>query len=357
MEALTERQSMWRPTELVRELAAQVPTNVTVEPERLSRFLQDLADHVAANRCVDLSPPIPEGAVLRRDGRPISEAAVDRALTTQAILDEEERIVEWAQRQRRFADIINTTPRGLDTEGLSAGQAEACRAVARGAPLELIVGPAGSGKTTALAPAVRYLQARGEVVFGVAPTAAAAEVLATETTMPADTLEKLLYEHSRPDRPPQPPYDLRRGSTVIVDEAGTVSTPNLAALTRLADHKAWRVVMVGDPRQFSAVGRGGMFAHLIDTYGAIELDHIHRFTHQWEADATRRLRNGDVSVLAQYERHGRLHDGTPNEMETAIVDAWYQARRLGESVALMANTNHTVNRLNQLVQQRRVHAR
>ena len=146
----------------------------------------------------------------------------------------------------------------------------------------------------------------------------------------------------------------RRGSTVIVDEAGTVSTPKLAALTRLADDKAWRVVMVGDPRQFSAVGRGGMFTHLIDTHGAIELDHIHRFTHQWEADATRRLRNGDVSVSAQYERHGRLHDGTPDAMETAIVDAWYQARRRGESVALMANTNHTVNRLNQLAQQRRI---
>jgi len=352
--ALTERQSTWRPAELVRELAALVPTNVTVEPDRLCGFLQDLANHHATDRCVDLSPPVPAGAVLRRDGRPIREATVDRILSTQAILEEEERIMEWAGRQRRFADIIDTTPRDLDTDGLSAGQAEACRAVAGGAPLELIVGPAGSGKTTALAPAVTYLQHRGQTVFGVAPTAVAAEVLATEIAMAADTLDKLLYEHSRPDRPPQPAYDLPRGSTVIVDEAGTVSTPKLAALTRLADDKLWRVVMVGDPRQFSAVGRGGMFAHLVDTYGAIELDHIHRFTHQWEADATRRLRTGDVSVVAEYERHGRLHDGTPDVMETAIVDAWYEARLRGESVALMANTNHTVHRLNRLTQQRRI---
>ncbi|MGA9597301.1 MAG: MobF family relaxase, partial [Acidimicrobiia bacterium] len=294
LEALGERQSTWRPAELVRELAAQVPTNVTVEPDRLCGFLQDLANHVAADRCVDLSPTVPSGAVLRRDGRPISEAAADRALTTQGILEEEERIVEWAQRQRRFADIVAIEARGLDTRDLSSGQAEACRAAAGVAPLELIVGPAGSGKTTALSPAVAYLQDRGQTVFGVAPTAAAAEVLATETMMVADTLDKLLYEHSRPDRPPQPVYDLPRGSTVIVDEAGTVSTPKLAALTRLADDKAWRVVMVGDPRQFSAVGRGGMFAHLIDTCGAIELDHIHRFTHQWEADATRLLRQGDI---------------------------------------------------------------
>ncbi|MCP4845931.1 MAG: AAA family ATPase, partial [Actinomycetia bacterium] len=224
------------------------------------------------------------------------------------------------------------------------------------APLELIVGPAGSGKTTALTPAVAYLQHRGQTVFGVAPTAAAAQVLATETTMAADTLDKLLYEHSWPDRPPQPMYDLERGSTVIVDEAGTVSTPKLAALTRLADDKAWRVVMVGDPRQFSAVGRGGMFAHLIDTHGAIELDRIHRFTHDWERDATRRLRQGDIGVLGEYQRHGRLHDGTPDAMETAIVEAWSQARRRGESVALMANTNHTVDRLNELAQQRRIDA-
>jgi len=354
LEALTERQSTWRPAELVRELAAQVPTNVTVEPDRLCGFLQDLANRVAADRCVDLSPPIPSGGVLRCDGRPISEAAVDRAFTTQAILEEEERIVEWAQRQRRLAGIVDIEARGLDTQDLSAGQAEACRAAAGVAPLELIMGPAGSGKTTALTPAVAYLQDRGQIVFGVAPTAAAAQVLAAETTMAADTLDKLLYEHSRPDRPPQPVYDLPRGSTVIVDEAGTVSTPKLAALTRLADHKAWRVVMVGDPRQFSAVGRGGMFAHLIDTCGAIELDHIHRFTHQWERDATRRLRQGDIGVLGEYQCHGRLHDGTPDAMETTIVDAWYQARRRGESVALMANTNHTVNHLNELTQQRRI---
>ena len=56
-------------------------------------------------------------------------------------------------------------------------------------------------------------------------------------------------------------------ATTIVDEAGTASTPKLAALARLADQYQWRVVLVGDPRQFSAVGRGGMFGHLVDNLG------------------------------------------------------------------------------------------
>ena len=61
-------------------------------------------------------------------------------------------------------------------------------------------------------------------------------------------------------------------------------------------------------------------------------------------------------MIADYERHGRLHDGTPDDMEAAIIDAWSQARQRGESVALMANTNHTVDRLNQLAQQQAHHA-
>jgi ATP-dependent exoDNAse (exonuclease V) alpha subunit len=222
------------------------------------------------------------------------------------------------------------------------------------APLELIVGPAGTGKTTALAPAVDELQAQGRAVFGVASTAAAAEVLATETAMATDTLDKLLHEHTRPDRPPGPVFNLPEGSTVIVDEAGTVSTPKLAALARLAEERRWRVVLVGDPRQFSAVGRGGMFAHLIDTYGAIELDQVHRFANRWEREASLRLRNGDPGVLAEYERRGRLHDRTHNQMETEILDAWLEARRRGDSVALMANTVDTVTRLNQAAQQARI---
>jgi hypothetical protein len=220
---------------------------VTVDPDQLVGFLQRLADDTAVSRCVDLSPPVPARVEVRRDGRPVTEASTHRALTTQAILDEEERLVEWAHERRSLHDPARQPPARrtsiADHRDLSRGQDEACAAVAGLAPLELIVGPAGTGKTTALAPAVDELQAQGRVVFGVAPTAAAAEVLATETAMAADTLDKLLHEHTRPDRPPGPIYDLPAGSTVVVDEAGTVSTPKLAALARLAEQRAWRVVL------------------------------------------------------------------------------------------------------------------
>jgi ATP-dependent exoDNAse (exonuclease V) alpha subunit len=352
IDSLSERQSTWRPAELTRELAAAVPTTVAAEASHVTDLLEELAQEATAARCVDISRAVLSSAPLRRDGRPISEAAVDRALTTRAILDEEEQLVTWADRRRHHDPIevpVEPFPRGIH----GVAQVEAAITVAGTASLEFIVGPAGAGKTTVLATAVAHLQADRRPVFGVAPTAAAAEVLAAETGMATDTLDKLLSEHQS-DRPPQAEYDLPAGTTVVVDEAGTAATPKLAELARLADRCRWRVVLVGDPRQFSAVGRGGMFAHLVDSYGAVELDQVHRFRHQWEATASLRLRAGDPDVLTEYEQRGRIHGGPVDQVEADIIDAWHQARRYGETVALMANNTDTVARLNRLAQHTRI---
>ena len=98
-----------------------------------------------------------------------------------------------------------------------------------------MVGPAGTGKTTALAAAVADLHAQGRPVFGVAPTAKAAQVLGRETGMNADTVAKLLHEWSRPGRPPLARYRLAPGTTLIVDEAGLVGTASLPRLVELAE--------------------------------------------------------------------------------------------------------------------------
>ena len=355
MAAISEGQSSWRPAELVRELAAAVPTTIALDAGRLVGWLDVAAEGVAVSRCVDLSRPVPPGALLRRDGRPVSESAIDRALTTQAILDQEASLLAWADRR-----TLTTGDRHLATvecsrRSLTSLQAEAAAAVAGWDDLVLIVGPAGTGKTTALTPAVDQLRADGRAVFGVAPSATAADVLTLETGVAADTVDKLLIEH-RLSRPPDHRYDLPVGATVIVDEAGMIPTARLAELADLADLHGWRIVLVGDPLQFSAVGRGGMFGLLVDTFDAIELDRVHRFTHHWERHASLRLRAGDPNIADLYQEQGRLHGGTPDAIERAAVAAWCSHRQAGETVALTAPSNDTVDRLNQRAQQQRVRA-
>ncbi len=265
--------------------------------------------YVVRNHCVDISKPVPAGALMRKDGRPVTESVVDRALTTQAILDQEAALVTWADRRLRYVGVDN--PAAINQAGLdlNIAQADAAAAVAGTDDLVLVVGPAGTGKTTALAPAVAQLRAEGRVVFGVAPSATAADVLQYETGVVADTVDKLLIEH-RLQRPPDHRYDLPIGATVLVDEVGMISTTKLSELADLADVKGWRVALVGDPLQFSAVGRGGMFGMLVDTFGAIELERVHRFEHAWERDATLRMRRGDVTVVDDYDSNDRLHGGT-----------------------------------------------
>lgn len=355
LQALTEQQSTWRPAEITRELAAWVPTTTGMAAEELSAWLEQASERLANAECVDVSRPVPHGVLLRHDGRPVTEAATDRALTTQAILDQEAALIDWVDRRLVHDGTDNPHAAERSDRTLSVGQAHTAAATAGHADIVLVVGPAGTGKTTALTPAVEQLRAEGRPVLGVAPSATAAEVLGTETGVVADTIDKLLIEHRLP-RPPDHVYDLPVGSTVIVDEAGMVATPKLAELADLADVKGWRVVLVGDPLQFSAVGRGGMFGLLTETFGAIELDRVHRFTNRWERDASLQLRRGDQVVVDTYDDHGRLHGGTPEGIERAAVSQWWRHRQAGDDVLLMAPTNETVDRLNHRAQALRLRA-
>jgi conjugative relaxase-like TrwC/TraI family protein len=352
VDAVGERQSTWRPAELVREIAAAMPTGIVASATEVSAWAEQAAGRVIERDLVDLSRPVPDHAQLRRDGRPVTEPVTDRILTTPAILAQEERLLALAEQRLGRGGVDRLIHARID---LTAGQHRVAAAVAGDRELVLVVGPAGTGKTTALAPAVEQLKADGRAVFGVCPSASAADVLSTETSVAADTLDKLLIEH-RARRIPSPRYALPSGATVLVDEAAMVPTGKLAELFDLAEQRGWRLALVGDPLQFSAVGRSGMFGHLVDTFGAVELDRVHRFTNEWERDASLQLRRGDTDVVAVYDQHGRLHGGTANQMRHATVDAWWQATHSGQTAAMMAPTSTGVDDLNSLAQHRRIEA-
>jgi ATP-dependent exoDNAse (exonuclease V) alpha subunit len=170
--------------------------------------------------------------------------------------------------------------------------------------------------------------------------------------MPADTIDKLLHDHhtNDPDHRPLP-----AGTTIVVDEAGMVVTPKLAELCDLAHEHDWRLVLVGDPRQLSAVGRGGMFALLTDTQPTLTLDYVHRFAHRWERDASLQLRAGDPTALHTYDRHGRITATNPHDLEHHAVARWDTARRSG-TVAVLCTTNDQAARLNRRIQRHRLDA-
>ena len=132
-----------------------------------------------------------------------------------------------------------------------------------------------------------------------------------------------------------------------------LGTGNLAALVDLSVSQDWRLVLVGDPRQLQAVGRGGMFDELCRTGRTNELATIHRFRHQWEQTASLELRSGKHTALDAYFDHGRVHADTFESIAGHAADRWIAANDAGRTVAVVAETNEHVDALNDAIQQAR----
>ena len=188
----------------------------------------------------------------------------------------------------------------------------------------------------------------------MAPTAKAARTLERDTSMRSETVAKLLHEWQVAKRPPLPEFHLGAGATVIVDEAGMLTTPALHQLVSLADAHHWRLVLVGDHRQLQGVGRGGLLTELCGNRHVVELERVHRFTHDWEAAASLLLRAGDPQAFDAYEAHGRIIAGTLDTHLERMASAWLDSHQLGDSIALVASSNDHVDMINQAVQAARL---
>ena len=284
-------------------------------------------------QCVNLDPE-PGGSRRVSDGRSLWLEPTSPHYTSPQVLAEEEGILTWALDAQIDEPVPSAT---VDRDGLDVLQGDAAAAVAGADRLVVVVGPAGTGKTTMLRAAVADFRRHGRLVFGVAPTAKAAHVLHQETGMDTDTLAKLLHEWTRPDRLPDHRYRLPIATTVVVDEASMIGTRSLHQLISLAERHDWRLVLVGDPRQLQAVGRGGLFTELTTTARTHELVRIHRFTQPWEAAASQQLRAGHPDALDQYAERGRIQPGTLDQHLEQIADDWLTLTGSGYTVAVTAS--------------------
>ena len=347
---LSERSSAWHRMDVVRAICDLGPERPGMGGRRWVQVLDRAVDTVL-DGCVDLDPDSDRTSRRASDGRSVWIEPVANRHTSTLVLAQEEAVLAFTAEAATTPALPSLT---IERGALDLVQADAAAAVAGHGRLTVIIGPAGAGKTTMLDAAVTDLSGHGRDVFGVAPTAKAAAVLARETGMETDTVAKLLHEWSRADRVPEPRWRLPAETTLIVDEAGMVSTPDLARLTALARKEQWRLVLVGDPRQLQAVGRGGLLPEIARIVTPIELDTIHRFTQPWEAAASLQLRHGNPTVLDTYEAQGRIKAGTLAEHLDTITAAWRDRHEAGESLAVTATTNDHAHTINTHIQTARV---
>jgi conjugative relaxase-like TrwC/TraI family protein len=285
--------------------------------------------------------------LVREDGEAVYQVHMAGRFATHSAVNEEQYLVARCRSRTNVAvpvDRIETAIAAAEGPGLSDDQAAVVRGVlgSTGA-VNVIVGPAGTGKTTTMRVVSNGWQANGGRVLGLALSQTAANELAAATGGRAENIAKLLYETRRIDPEVFPghaaKWRLEAGQLVIMDEAGMTDRQAMVAVARLCEQAGAKLVLVGDHEQLeSPDARGAMrlMARVAETF---ELGQVHRFVNYWERDASLRLRAGDVEVLDEYAAHGRIYGGTAEANDHRAVRLALADHLSGRRAFILAGTN------------------
>lgn len=135
--------------------------------------------------------------------------------------------------------------------------------------LAVLVGRAGTGKTTVLAGLLKSAKLAGGGILFLAPTGKARVRLSQKANANAMTVAQFLYQLKRYDGLRQRArFDgeekYKKEKTVVIDECSMLTMDDLlATLLALDLAHVQRVILVGDPNQLPPIGVGRPFADLV----------------------------------------------------------------------------------------------
>jgi conjugative relaxase-like TrwC/TraI family protein len=399
--AVAERRATYRRDNLLDEAHRLLHGVRFASPDDRVTVAEHITD-LAVDASLTLTPPplhhTPE-RYLRPDGSSRLAPRSHRIYTTETLLDAEARLLESAQRSG--APTVTTATVARVTEDnmpgrdhrLSVDQAVAVEKIATSRRwIDVLVGPAGTGKSTTLAglKAVWEAEHGPGSVIGLAPSAAAAAVLAGELGIATDNTAKWLTEHRKlparldegrriaallADNPHSANaqqlrerlqsldaeiarWQLQTGQLLIIDEAGLAGTFALDELVRAATDAGAKILLSGDWAQQGSVDAGGAFGLLArhENTSVAELGEVHRFSSAWERAASIELRRGNEKALDSYESHNRITGGTREELLEAVYTAWKHDIDAGTSSLMIAPDTATVSELNRRARADRIAA-
>ena len=297
------------------------------------------------------------------------------------------------------AQAIEAKVSGLLKAGypLSGEQISAIRSVtSSGGRVAIIEGAAGSGKTTTLRPIADLYREHGQSIIATAVAWRTAVALGNDVDARPFCVDKLLRLAARGG------IEIDGDTTIIVDEAGMLSTRQAHHILQLSERHGAKIVFAGDTQQQQPVEAGPGLRLVRDAVGSVRVDRIRRqkadledilvhvhgenpeaarlrtgmmgeqertrivaeyeamedkpaFT-PWQVAASEALRDGDAaSAIAAQRARGRFHIGYDEEKTlTGLVDDWdrYQRTNPGKSSVVLARTRAEVRALSHLMRER-----
>jgi hypothetical protein len=367
LEKCSRENSKWTRADLIANLGRELPRRAG-DPASQAGLLEEIADGALAGEfgqvvCLEAPEAARVPPSLRRaDGRSVYQRHGGVKYATRVQLSREEKLVAQASAcggpfmspedaARQLGATVAELEAALGEQpgaeaavtgnGLRMDQAAAAfHVLTSGRRVEVIVGPAGSGKTHVLA-GIGRAWTRGRVV-GITPSQSSRDVLAAAGVAESYNFAQFLG-HLKDQRGALGPVKLSSGDLIVMDEASMFGNPDFADIVDYAAKAGVKVAVALDHQQLQAVENGGGASLVTRIQGYVQLPEPVRFTEQWERSASLGLREGKISALADYAEHGRIRAGTAEEILKAAARA-YVAHTLEGRDALLIARSHELRR-------------
>ncbi|ANH08965.1 Ti-type conjugative transfer relaxase TraA [Shinella sp. HZN7] len=227
---------------------------------------------------------------------------------------------------------------------LSDEQRTAIEHVAGAERIAAVVGRAGAGKTTMMRAAREAWEAAGYRVVGGALAGKAAEGLEKEAGIVSRTLSswEIRWNQGRDQ--------LDSKTMFVLDEAGMVSSRQMALFVEAVTKAGAKLVLIGDPEQLQPIEAGAAFRAIADRIGYAELETIYRQREQWMRDASLDLARGKVGkAVDAYRANGKVigWDLKADAVDNLIA-AWDRDYDPTKTSLILAHLRRDVHMLNQM---------
>ncbi len=228
---------------------------------------------------------------------------------------------------------------------LSVEQQHAIQAGCGTAPLVVIEGQAGTGKSTTLTGIARAHQAGGRNLIVASTAALAAERLSTE--LAASGVNASPYSTAALQAAiDSGQVTLGPDTTVIHDEAALASTLEQRRLLEAIETSGARLIEVGDRAQSQPVGAGGLWPHLQEAASGsgayVELTRNQRAQDPADRRDQARFRAGEhEDAIRSYAARERIHlTSDQARAEDLALDAAYTDHEIGKITIVIAQTSN-----------------
>jgi conjugative relaxase-like TrwC/TraI family protein len=298
-------------------------------------------------------------AVLANDDAvtlPIVTGSREPVWTARCVLANEERIATMAEllagddgpkvEQQAALDAVTRLEESLGVPLTAAQHEVAIGLLVSGHSFDLVMGVAGSGKTTTLAAVREGFESAGYTVLGTATSGQAAKNLGEGAGIESRTVASLAWrlEHST--------LELSDRHVLILDEGAMTSDVDLARLLTAVERSGAKLIIVGDDRQLDAIGPGGALTALAERHPEqlwALTDNL-RQNDPAERVALSNLRDGDIAAaVGWYTRNGRVHH-VPDRRRavSGMIRAWARDIDAGRVPLLLAYRRDSVEALNRV---------